>query len=148
MYDRVKRLTEVLKSHDRALYASRSSNGMIQVWRQADRWEASLIPEGAENPDRPCPQFILPLTDNFKLNGKPVEWGLDPLLRMIQSMDSWSQEDILGDVTKTRESEKRVRERSRNNDIRARAYDMRREFARSFNDINTSTLAKPEQKIF
>lgn len=135
---RVQRITQEVKKYDRRLYAVRASNGMIQIHRKADRIEASDFNMTMPELSSLNPQFILALTDTWKLSGKPVEWGLEPIMRMIRNMDSWNQPDMLDELHRRQEADKERKQRRFRNDIRAMAADMRKDFARATNDLSTS----------
>lgn len=141
---RTRRITQELQKHDRSLYAIKSESGMFQVWRKADKWSAADVDvdESGSNPT----QFILALTDTWTLKGNPVEWGLDPIMRRIQEMDLWTKESFLDNLRKERARSKELRERATKNEMKARAYDMRKEFAQATNEINTSTLEKVDNR--
>lgn len=136
---RVKQFNQSVKVYDRKLFVVRVSNGMIQIHREGERLEDSDLPEEIES-RRPFPQLILCLTDDWTLQGQPVEWGLEPVLKKLRSMDSWTQERIFKDLYEERERNQKTKQQSRKNEYRAIAMDMRKDFARATNDINTSTL--------
>lgn len=142
----VSRLTMEVRKYDERLYAFRASNGMVQILRKPDRLEASdynqIEPDSADLNT----QFILALTDNWTLQGKPVEWGLEPVTQRIKELDSWRDPDLTNRMRRGREREKENQERFERSEIRAKALDMRREFAKATNDINTSTLEKVENR--
>lgn len=142
---RVKRLTQELKKHDATLYAVKTNTGMIQVWRRAEHWAAAELIDGESDHSQPT-QFITALTDDWKLTGNPVDRGIDPLMWKIQEMDSWSKGSIVDELRKQRERAKEDRKRAQKNENKARAYDMRKEFAQAVNDINTSTIEKVDRR--
>jgi hypothetical protein len=142
---RIKRLTQELQKHDRCLFAQETSNGMVQVWRKADRWGAADLLREETGFSQPL-QFITALTDNWKLDGIPVDHGIDPLMFRIRQMDSWQQGTQLEAMRKRRDSEDEDRKRQRNNENRAIAADLRKDFAKATNDINTSILEKADAR--
>ena len=129
------RIDSFVRQFDRKLYARRI-NGMIQIWREGERSE--VIPIEAEDQNyilRPNPQFILALTDNWKLSGNPVDHGLEPLGRMLRSMDAWNDDSYFDRMFKARERAEEDKSRARRNEFRAIAADSRRDFAKATNDI-------------
>ncbi len=136
---RVRRYTEELKKHDRTLFAMKTNTGMIQVWRRAEKWSAAELTYEESNSSQPM-QYILAITDNWKLDGIPIDRGIDPLMAKISQMDSWQQMEPLSSMRNKREQEKQDKDRQNRNEIRAIAADCRREFAAACNDINTSSL--------
>ncbi len=101
-----------------------------------------------EEPDlaRLNPQFILALTDTWTLQGQPVEWGLEPLAWKLREMDSWRSDQEIKGMRQERERLKGIQANSKRNDLRAQAADMRKDFARATNEINTSTLEKVDSR--
>jgi hypothetical protein len=136
---RVSKITYEVRKYDRKLFAIRVSNGMIQIVREAEHRGASDI-AGDDVSHIQHPQFILALTDDWTLQGNPVEWGLEPIMAKLNKMDSWKQEKILDKMRAAREREEEVKKQSNRNEIRARAADLRREFAKVTDDINTASL--------
>lgn len=141
---RIFRLTQELQKHDRCLFAKKTSAGMTQVWRMVNHW-ASADLDTAGNNSRPT-QFIFALTHDWSLTGQPVDWGIEPVMHQILERDLWSKVSYLADMRKQRERNKDIKEQSTRNEIRARAADMRKEFAQATNEINTSNLEKVEKR--
>lgn len=140
MDGRVRALTKRLKAYDRDLYAKRIESGMVQVYRNSTRWEAFEWQGQTFHFSRPNPQFILPLTDDWKLTGTPVEWGIEPLMAAIRDLDNWRDDTRYDRYVEHRETAQKNNRREWKNNARALAYDMRKEFAEATNDINTSTI--------
>lgn len=136
---RVKRLTQELSKHDRTLYAMRTNIGMVQIWREAEHWHAAELLDGETPHSRPT-QFITALTDTWRLDGTPVDHGIEPVMRRIRSMDSWNKTGVLDEMRKNRERAKEDKARQTKNENIARAHDLRKDFAKAVNDINTSSL--------
>lgn len=143
---RVKRITEELRHYDRDLYATRITSGMIQVYRNKRRWETYEFEGQTLRVSRPNPLFIFALTDTWTLKGRPVEWGLEPIASKIREMDNWRDDSQFAEMVNRREKKKADQERAFKNDIRARAMDVRSDFAQATNDINTSTLEKVDRR--
>lgn len=118
---------------------------MIRILRKGDRLEASDYNQKTPELVDLNPQLILSLTHDWKPSGMPVEWGVEPVLEMLRSMDSWTDPSMFTRMIARRERMESDAERAKRNEIRARAADMRRDFARSTNDINTSGL--PGKKV-
>lgn len=136
---RVSRLTQELRKHDRSLKAIRTNTGMIQVWRQAEHWSAAELIDGESTHSSPM-QLITALTDTWKVDGNPIDLGIEPLMRKIQYMDSWNKVGVLDELRKRREMESEERKRQNKNENMAIAADLRKDFAKVTNDINTSSL--------
>lgn len=138
---RTSRITQELKLHDSDLFC-KEVNGCLQIWRKISRWISADIYSGDSFPA----QFIFSLTHDWSLSGTPVEWGMEPIMKRVKEMDSWSKQDLLDSMRKKRDRIKDQKEQSIRNDFRARAADLRKDFARATNDINTSTLEKVDSR--
>ncbi len=139
MDQRIARLTHELQTHDRKLFAKRVSNGMIQIHRYGERLsDCDFDPEFG--PSGPASHFICALTENWTLQGKPVDWGIDPVMARIRDMDLWGSATSLDQIRAQRERNKESKAQTKRNELRAIAADMRKDFARATNDINTASL--------
>lgn len=140
------RLTRRLKEYDRDLYAYKSISGTIMIMRQANRLEASDYWQEDVDPALLHPQFIFALTDTGTLQGKPVTWGIEPILARLKGMDIWRNDSWLTERKTRIEAEKKDKERQQKEEFRALAADIRKDFAKATNDINTSTVAKIDNR--
>lgn len=131
------RLNKEVNGYDSALYATRASNGMIQVYRKPTKSVANLYDADDFNPN---PLLILCLTDTWTIQGKPVEWGLEPVMERLRSMDQWADGISYEEFCRRRDQRESTDKRTFNNDLRDRAKDLRSDFVRATDDINTSTL--------
>lgn len=143
MSARLASLNRHLKHYDRELYAARSGH-TYQIYRKSYRWDSYEYQGQGLAVLREQPHYIISLTDTWKPDGKPVEWGIEPLLAQIRSMDLWRDRGMYAEMVKKREREERWKEDTRSNNIRAAAIDMKRDLAKATNDINTSTLNKTD----
>ncbi len=135
MDSRVKTLTKQLKEHDKDLYAKRMLDGVVLVCRKSRN-----VFTGQTND-----QLIFPLTDDFTSKGKPVEWGVEPILAHLKAMDGWNR-DVVEDWISSDEKSKEVAAKQRMSKNEDFARDFRRQFARTFDDVNTSTLEKIDNR--
>lgn len=142
MGERVKRITSEVSKYDRRLFAVRGANGMIRILRQADRLEASDFNLSVPDLARLNPQLVLCITDTWRPDGTPVDWGLEPIMAMIRGKDSWSSGYSYQGMCKRREDEEADKKRIRKNELRAAAADARQDFAKATNDINTAGMGR------
>lgn len=139
---RLRQLNRHIKNYDGDLYVARTEQGMVQVMRKSYRWDEFDFDGKTVKYLRPQPQPILPLTEDWKYSGRPVEWGIEPIMQRLKDMDAWRDDSYFDAMKKRREDKELDEQRIKRNNIRAWAADMRRDFAKSTNDINTSTLDK------
>ena len=132
----VKRLTQEVKSYSKDLYADRSPNGNVQIYRRATRYESYEFQGKILTVSLPLPQLVLCLTDNWLPSGKPVEWGIEPLCSKIRAIDSHRDDSYFEKMVKQREEIDSTNKQSRRNEIRAIAADMRKDFAKATNDVS------------
>lgn len=126
----------MLKAYDGDLLCKRDPNGVLHVMRIRPRIVGSFDYEGTTfHYSAPVEDYIISLTDNWGMDGKPVDWGLEPLLRKFRQMDSWRDDTGLDKFAKSRERFAEDKKRMDRNDLRAAAADCRRDFAKSTNDI-------------
>lgn len=146
MDERLRQINRTVKAYDPTLLATRRANGMIMVLRRGDRLAASDFNQSEPELTHLNPQFILALTDTWKVDGIPVNRGLEPLLQELRSRDGWNDPNIYRDLKKRREQKEEDQARARKNEFRAIAADARKDFAKATNDINTSILEKTDNR--
>lgn len=129
MDSRVRTLTRHLKAHDSQLYAACHKEGRIDIYRKSSYGESP-------------PHLIFPLTDNWAVSGRPVEWGIEVILARINAMDLWRSDSVAEDLIKSYEKRSEAQERDRKNNMESFLYDFAPQFAKATNDINTSCLEK------
>lgn len=139
------RLEKELKRYDRKLYVVKSSNGMLQVWRKPESWGDSMRDESTDGAQL-SPLLVLPLTHDWTLKGRIVDWGFEPIKAKLREMDGWRDDTMLEKWRNDRDFIKRDEDRMKRNDARARAAELRSDFAKATNDINTSTLEKIDNR--
>jgi len=128
--DRASRLTQFLRQYDKALYVLKAGT-MLQIWRREWPLVRGLTPVSA----RPLEQFILAVTDDWTLGGKPVEWGIEPILDQLKFMDSWRDDSYYDRMMRYRENEEKLKQRSKKNNLRALAMDSRRDIAKASEEL-------------
>lgn len=128
--DRASRLTEVVRTYDRALYVVKSGE-MLQLWRR----EYPVDKNGIPTSSRPEEHFILALTHDWTLKGKPVDWGIEPLMNRIKDMDAWRDDTYYEKIMEDRELQSKLKKRRFKNNLKALAYDSRRDIAKASDDI-------------
>lgn len=141
----IRRLNKELRLFDKELYAEKSDTLPTRVFRRGVHWESYQFEGATILYSRPNPYYVLSLTHDWSLNGKPVEWGIEPLLQRLREIDNHNH-DVLERIYEENEKRDQLNKRSKSNEIKALATDLRRDFAKTVNDINTSTLEKVESR--
>lgn len=142
MKTRLDRINEEVRKYDSRLYAVRGYQGATQIRRKMERETFPGFSEDEAAESSPV-VLVLALTDTWKASGRPVDWGLEPLMAQVRSMDSWSQGNFLDSMRRARERKEEDRKQSLRNEVRARAADLRKDFAKATNEINTAGLTGP-----
>lgn len=130
---RVNEITRAVKSYDPCLYAQESKQGRIDLYRKN---RSGMEP----------PHFLFSLTDTWQPTGRPVDWGVEPLLNRIRAMDLWRDDQFVEKWIAQKEKMDESRDRDRRNSVEAFLYDFKGQFQKATNDINTSTLEKVHRK--
>lgn len=145
MDQRVRSLNQAIQSHDRDLYVRRESHG-INVYRKGTAFDYFDLDGFRLLYSRPNPKFILALTDNWNVTGKPVDWGIEPVIQRLKAIDmqgDFNEVTTLMDQMEKDEEQKIISKRSKFEDM---AKEMRPVFAKAFDGVNTSTLAKTDKR--
>jgi hypothetical protein len=85
------------------------------------------------------------LTHNFQSNGDAVDWGIEPILHRIKSIDLWNR-DLVNEQEKQYDEKKKAIERESKNKAEDEARELRSAFKKTFNDYNVSTLNKIDKR--
>lgn len=143
---RAERITQEIKLHDRLLYCERREEGKLCIFREGKRVETYHMDCGSVlHFVRPTPHFVFALTDNWKMDGKPVEWGILPIMNRLRANDLWHR-DMASEIITNEENFKRSITRERQNTIESFLLDFRRQFAKTFDGVNTSTMEKKDSR--
>jgi len=137
---RERRLTQELRAYDSKLYAKRESNGSIHVYREGVRFFPFEYHGNNFLASFPSPHFVLALTHNWSLKGRPVDWGIEPLMNRIREIDGWRDDRVADKLIDSYEKVAEQKEKDLRNKNEAFFYDQRSEFKKAFSDINTSNM--------
>ena len=142
---RAQRITNALKAHDYKLYCDKNKEGTLCVYRKSLKFDAYQIDDKVVIDVRPSPHFIFALTDNWKTNGVPQDWGIEPIMTRIREIDGWNR-DVAGELIKQYEKDERAADREVDNNIEAFVKDYRRTFAKATDHINTANMTKIDKR--
>lgn len=136
---RAERITDIVQEHDSKLYCARSPSGVLSIFRKSHRFEHFEVDGVHLTHVRPAPHYIFALTDNWKPDGNPVDWGAEPILARLKAMDLWHR-DLLSEQIERAEREEESKRRELSNRNEAFAKEHRRFFAKVFDDVNTANM--------
>lgn len=136
MDSRVQRINKELKMYDESLHAERDISGVIHVYRFKTVLASHFVWNGDTYSYSTLQKdHIFSLTTNFKLGSPAADWGLEPLMRYVRSIDGWGQGDEYDEFCRMRETNAAWKKAAHKQELRATAADMRRDFAKATNDI-------------
>lgn len=145
----VQSYTKALKRYDPDLFAGRTKDGALCVFRNVKSFE--YVCDFAESRlmnlvERK--QFVFALTDNWALSGIPRAWGIDHVLGRVKEMDVKANERFFEELDEKNEKVDELKRRSFRNEAEAFFADNRREFAKGVDEIVgcTHTLSKDEPR--
>ena len=75
-----------------------------------------------------------------------MEWGLEVIRNRLVAHDLWNNDNIANQVIRDAEKRSESKERALKNTIESFLLDFRRQFGKTFNDVNTSSLAKIDRR--
>lgn len=140
-----RRYTRILQEYDRDLFAVRKY-GRIDVMKKCFK----LIAYDVEGETLLVPHrddwYIFSLTHNWTSTGRPVQWGIDPLLRHLKDGDT-HRRNVIEDFVKAKEREEASMDRQLDNKLEAFWKDNRRAWAKNFDQVNRSNL-NPKDRRF
>lgn len=138
------RIEKFIKGHDPKLFCV-ERDAMITVYREGYAWEPYEFGDSTIYFLRPAHHYVFSLTDNWRKDGKPVEWGLLPILNRLKAIDLWNR-DLAGEVISQTEKYNETFERDKRNSIESFFYEFRSQFKKVFSDTNVSNLEKRDRR--
>lgn len=142
---RAEQITRVIRGHDPKLYCLKDRSGKLVIYRQYHRIEWYDLDEGKLGFVRPAPFFIMALTTDWQLKSPSVDWGLLPILDRLKTIDL-HERDLAGEYIENYEKDSLSNLRQFQNNNEAFLKDYRRKFAKAFNDVITTNLAKTDRR--
>lgn len=140
------KITRAIKFHDRELYCARNKQDIMCIYREIISYEKYFLGEKEWLLfSKSSPYFVFALTHNWKTNGRPVDWGIEPIMARLKAMDLWRR-DVAEDLIREYEKDEASLVRDRDNSMESFLYEFRDQFKKTFSDVNTSNLSKINNK--
>jgi len=136
----------VIQEYDRELYAKKV-DGRIDIFRRTYEYVPYEVDDVVIHIPREVPYRVFCLTDSWKPWGKPVDWGIEPILAKLRRSDLWKR-DLSSEFTSHNEKIEEAEARHRRNETEAFLLDRRSEIAKAWGDINTSILDKKTDRRY
>lgn len=151
---RAEYLTKMLKSFDRQLYCAKNGEGKLCVYRNSIRWEDYELPRDLSNSEgtvilrtaRPAPFFIFALTEDWKPQGRPIDYGYDQILDRLRAHDMWNR-DLIAEQEKQYDKAKESADKESLSKAEDFAREIRPQFKKAFSDVNTSSMSKKVERV-
>lgn len=134
-------VNKLLKRYDPDLFLSRDQ-GVWRIMRKSYTLETYDLGGFVLRNLAYKPVLICPLTHNWRITGKPVEWGLEPLWEKLQKMDFWTNKRALEELELEEERQEEAKKRSFRNKIEDFWYETHDKFKKSTNDVLTHSMDK------
>lgn len=139
-------ITRAIRKYDRDLYA-KAVHGRIDIMRRSARYESYDIDSSARLLFvRPVEQLIFSLTDNWSINGSPVEWGILPILARLKAIDCWNRGDFFEELESAYENREKSNKRELKNNTEGFLSEFHSVFRNTFKDYNVSNLNKIDRR--
>ena len=139
--------TRALKRYDVDLYAGRTKDGALCVFRKHKSFELVFDEDGLKLFNLVTrPQFIFAITENWGLSGKPCQWGIDHVLDHVRKIDTQANERLFEEMDEANDRVDKAERRKMRNEIESFWIDNRREFVKATDDILVHSLSKDEPR--
>jgi hypothetical protein len=143
---RENRITKEIKLLDHKLFCEKDRLGVFHVMREGFRHESYEFGEDVIRFLIPDPKHIVSLTHNWSISGEPVEWGLEPLIKKLREIDGWNEDAPVNHLREGMERDHESKARDRQNEAESFLKDFRKQFAKTFDDVNTSNMEKIDKR--
>lgn len=140
-------INRIIKIHDDKLYAERDSDGVVRVFRRGKRYvpffeDGNVVYQTLVD----SPHFVFALTDSWKSNGKPVDWGSEVILSRLRFNDLWSNEGLFDKLDKDSERMSESKKRDFMNSAEDFLSDQHSHIKKSWGDIRVANMDKTERR--
>lgn len=143
---RERRIEETIQYHDRELFLNKNYLGELQVMRRA----FTMIPHDFDGHTvyvkTPTPHYIMSLTEDWTGKTRPVDWGLDPIVRRLKEIDDWGSESAFDRMLKDNDRRDAIKKNAFNSLTEDVAREWRKEFKKHTDDILTHSVNKIDSR--
>lgn len=144
---RAERITEYIRNHDDKLICKMDAiAGTLCIYRKTLKFETYDIDGERVTFSLPDLHFVTALTDNWNRNGKPVDWGLLPIMDRIRRIDLWQNEVMVQKMISEYEKADEDERKKRMDRHEAQADVFRHDFQKSFGDHVVGNLIDKDKE--
>jgi hypothetical protein len=144
MEARAKHLTRILQDYDRELIAV-FRYGRIDIMRKCFRMVAYDVDGCTLLAPVRNDWYVMSLTHDWHKEGRPVDWGVEPLLHKLTSIDL-HRRDLAEESIKAYEKNSEAKDRALDNNLEAFWKDNRRAWAKNFEQVNRSNVTQTDRR--
>ena len=103
-----RRITDEIQRYDYKLYAKKDNDGVIRIYRKCKEYRSEQLTRDVSvlnliNNDH----LVMSLTDTWGFRGKPVDWGVLPIMARLRAMDLWNSENLSSEFFKNEEKDEK-----------------------------------------
>lgn len=140
----VARMTRAVKTIDRTLYCKRNPmTEKVYVMKEAKKVKSYLMEDNSTLHVAYTDEYqVMALTHNWSVYGESVPWGEVPILERLREIDRHNKADLVRELELKEEKRRESERRHMRGEAEAFFSDYRREFMKSFSDVNTSNMDK------
>lgn len=142
------RIEQTIKMHDPLLFLNKNYKGELQVMRESFKMVPHDIDGKTVLVKMPNHHYIMSLTEDWTGKTRPVDWGLEPIIKRIKEIDDWGSESSF---------ERLLKENAKRDEIKSKRFasltedavkEWRKDFKKHTSDILTHSVEKkdPRQK--
>lgn len=140
---RADQINKEVRQYDRDLYCIKGDSHHV-IMRKAYRAKKYDV-EGVtlicfERRDEP----VFHLTDNWQVNGRPADWGIEPIMRRLRYADSRNEQAFIWEKDKLDEKFEKSRLKDRKNMFESLAYEVQPVYKKIREEVNLSSLNKSD----
>lgn len=140
------RIEKAIKEHDSMLFLNRNYLGELQIMRKSFISVPYDLNGITLNVQTPSPHYIMSLTEDWTGRTRPVDWGLEPIMRRLGEIDNWGGESV---YERTLKDNERIETRKKNS-FTSLTEDVAREWQKDFKkhtkDILTHSVDKKDPR--
>lgn len=142
MSHRAKRITNAIQTHDRELYAKHDGKA-IRIYRKCKELRREMLKADVSvwNVVR-NDHLVMSITDTWGVTGKPVDWGIEPIMARLRALDLWNESNLADKFFKDEEKLEKSKDREFKNTVESFLYDFKSQFQAATKDINTANMSK------
>ncbi len=141
-----RRIQNAIKEHDSKLFLNRNYLGEIQIMRKSFKMVPHEIDGRIVYVQTPSPHYIMSLTEDWTGRTRPVDWGVEPIMRRLKEIDDWGSDSSFERMLRDNE---RIEERKKKSfaslteDV---ALEWRKDFKKHTEDILTHSVDKKDPR--